>query len=256
MGAVNKDKKDIYYSLAKKYGYRARSAFKLKHIDEEFDIFASAKRVVDLCSAPGSWSQYAAEQLRDKDARILSIDVQDVVPVDGTFFMKEDITSQTCAAKITGFFGGAKAELILCDGAPDVTGLHDMDEYMQAELLLAALRISLEVGQCGSSFVGKCFRGCLTPYLVAHFRKFYGAVMLLKPRSSRSVSAECFIYGTGMRDSVCNPSKLDTSNEYEDVPLVLCGHGLDPDMEYEIREEPLVASHKPIPPAHEERKSS
>jgi tRNA (cytidine32/guanosine34-2'-O)-methyltransferase len=238
MGMTSKDKRDIYYSLAKKCGYRARSAFKLKHIDEDFDIFKDAESVVDLCSAPGSWSQYAAEKLKGRESRIVSVDVQDLVPMDGVHCVKEDITSQECITKILDLLGDSRAELVLCDGAPDITGLHDLDEYMQAELLLAALAISSKAGRSGSSFVGKCFRGAHTPYLVAHFKKFYSSVRLLKPRSSRSSSMECFIYGTGMKETTCDPSRLCTDDAgcCGDVPLISCGHGPDPDITYEVTE--------------------
>ena len=63
MGKHSKDKRDIYYRKAKEEGWRARSAFKLLQIEEEFDIFAGVTRAVDLCAAPGSWSQVLSRQL-------------------------------------------------------------------------------------------------------------------------------------------------------------------------------------------------
>src|SRR3954452_13820253 len=63
MGKSSKDKRDAYYRLAKEEGWRARSAYKLLQLDEEFDLFADVTRVVDLCAAPGSWSQVLSRVL-------------------------------------------------------------------------------------------------------------------------------------------------------------------------------------------------
>ena len=93
MGINSKDRRDFYYYQAKVLGYRARSAFKLIDIDTSFDIFSNVTRIVDLCSAPGSWSQV----LRSKtNAKIISIDVQDMEPIEGVFIIKEDITYEEC----------------------------------------------------------------------------------------------------------------------------------------------------------------
>ena len=66
MGRSSKDKRDVYYRLAKEEGWRARSAFKLMQINDEFNIFEGVKRVVDLCAAPGSWSQVLSKKLRSE----------------------------------------------------------------------------------------------------------------------------------------------------------------------------------------------
>ena len=65
MGKYSKDKRDIYYRKAKEIGFRARSAFKLLQIDEEYNLFDGVDRVVDLCAAPGSWSQVVSRRLFD-----------------------------------------------------------------------------------------------------------------------------------------------------------------------------------------------
>jgi tRNA (cytidine32/guanosine34-2'-O)-methyltransferase len=81
MGASSKDKRDIYYRLAKEKGYRARSAFKLLQIDDEFSIFTpDIKYVVDLCAAPGSWSQVLSQK---KVANIIAVDLQPMAPIEG-----------------------------------------------------------------------------------------------------------------------------------------------------------------------------
>jgi tRNA (cytidine32/guanosine34-2'-O)-methyltransferase len=84
MGKTSKDKRDIYYRLAKEQGWRARSAFKLLQIDERFEIFKDVTRVVDLCAAPGSWSQVLSKKLEsNKDSKIVAVDLQPMAPING-----------------------------------------------------------------------------------------------------------------------------------------------------------------------------
>lgn len=159
MGKNSKDKRDIYYRKAKELGYRARSAFKLLQIDEEFRLFDSTKHVVDLCAAPGSWSQVVAQRmLRDlkyDDARIVSVDLQEMAPIEGVITFQGDITRQETLDRIKEELGGHQADLVLSDGAPDVTGMHDIDEYVQSQLILSALNVVTHLLRPGGSFVAK-----------------------------------------------------------------------------------------------------
>lgn len=141
MGKSSKDKRDIYYRKAKEEGWRARSAFKLLQIDDSFDIFRGVKNVVDLCAAPGSWSQVlsrkvylpavAAGVAPDDLPKIVAIDLQPMAPIEGVVQIQGDITSLAKVNEVLSHFDGKHADLIVSDGAPDVTGLHDMDEFMQ-----------------------------------------------------------------------------------------------------------------------------
>ena len=98
MGRSSKDKRDVYYRLAKEEGWRARSAFKLMQIDEDFQIFTGVKKVVDLCAAPGSWSQVLSKKLEankaDSNVKIVAVDLQAMAPLPGTVLnMTPKITS-------------------------------------------------------------------------------------------------------------------------------------------------------------------
>uniref|UniRef100_A0A3P9KF88 FtsJ RNA 2'-O-methyltransferase 1 n=1 Tax=Oryzias latipes TaxID=8090 RepID=A0A3P9KF88_ORYLA len=167
MGRSSKDKRDIYYRLAKEEGWRARSAFKLLQLDQEFHLFTGVSRAVDLCAAPGSWSQVLSRKLRGdegaKEVKIVAVDLQAMAPLPGVTQIQGDITKVSTAQEIIRHFEGQAADLVVCDGAPDVTGLHDVDEYIQAQLLLAALNITTHVLKPGGTFVAKspslCVRG-------------------------------------------------------------------------------------------------
>jgi tRNA (cytidine32/guanosine34-2'-O)-methyltransferase len=223
MGRLSRDKRDIFYRLAKEKGYRARSAFKLLQIDDEFDLFPGVERAVDLCAAPGSWSQVLSDKLyevqEEKKKReavervgpsaegpqdispntpnplpqIVAVDLQPMAPIDGVLTMQGDITSVVTAKAIIDVFQGHRAELVVCDGAPDVTGLHDVDEYLQGQLLLSAMLISTHVLSEGGTLVAKIFRGRNVGFLYSQLRLLFRRVSVAKPSSSRNSSMESFV---------------------------------------------------------------
>ncbi|KAK9719107.1 tRNA (uridine-2'-O-)-methyltransferase trm7 [Basidiobolus ranarum] len=278
MGKTSKDKRDVYYRLAKEQGWRARSAFKLLQVDEEFNLFEGVKRAVDLCAAPGSWSQVLSQKLSqnigegEEPAKIVAVDLQAMAPLSGVIQLQGDITKVSTAEKIISYFEGEMADIVVCDGAPDVTGLHDMDEYIQAQLLLAALNITTHVLRTGGTFVAKIFRGKDITLLYAQLKIFFKTVTCSKPRSSRNSSIEAFIVcqdycpPEGYQPTMANPL-LDLSyggnNELagpnrEIVPFIACGDlsGYDSDKTYPLTaatESPYVSlepTQSPISPPY------
>eukprot|EP00126_Sphaerothecum_destruens_P007528 Sdes_comp19887_c0_seq1m12215 len=205
MGRASKDKRDIYYRLAKEEGWRARSAYKLLQLDEEFSLFEGVERAVDLCAAPGSWSQVLSKKLpvakdfNEKKAHIVAVDLQEMAPLPGVVQIQGDITKESTATQIISHFEGHLADLVVCDGAPDVTGLHDIDEYIQSQLLLAALNITCHVLRAGGVFVAKIFRGKDVSLLYSQLRIFFEQVTCAKPRSSRNSSIEAFVVCQGFQ---------------------------------------------------------
>uniref|UniRef100_K3X681 Putative tRNA (cytidine(32)/guanosine(34)-2'-O)-methyltransferase n=1 Tax=Globisporangium ultimum (strain ATCC 200006 / CBS 805.95 / DAOM BR144) TaxID=431595 RepID=K3X681_GLOUD len=207
MGKTSKDKRDIYYRIAKQQGYRARSAYKLIQLDDTFQLLDGVTRVVDLCAAPGGWSQVIAERLRAKQApdvteddfTIIAVDLMEMAPLDGVIQLKGDITHKQTVDEIITHFEGKKAQVVVSDGAPDVLGLHDLDEYLQAQLVLAGLNISLHVLEAGGAFVAKLFRGKEVSLLFAQLRRFFRKVTCAKPKASRNSSFEAFVVCEGFQ---------------------------------------------------------
>ncbi|EAS01639.3 ribosomal RNA large subunit methyltransferase (macronuclear) [Tetrahymena thermophila SB210] len=202
MGKFTKDKRDIYYRKAKEDCFRARSAYKLLQIDEVFGIFENAERVIDLCAAPGSWSQVVSKKLTEKglfkdsngeDVRIISIDLQEMAPIDNVVQLQGDITKKETVDEILHKFKGNKANLVIDDGAPDVTGFHDIDQYLQSQLMVAALNICNETLKKGGHFVAKIFKGTDIKFLYSQFKLFFKSVYVVKPKSSRASSVENFL---------------------------------------------------------------
>ena len=99
MGRLSRDKRDVFYRRAKEKGYRARSAFKLLQLDSEFNLFEGVTRAVDLCAAPGSWSQVLADRLTsdNENPNMVAVDLQPMAPIDGVLCIQGDITSYETA---------------------------------------------------------------------------------------------------------------------------------------------------------------
>ena len=267
MGKSSKDKRDAYYRLAKEEGWRARSAYKLLQLDEEFNLFEGVTRVVDLCAAPGSWSQVLSRVLikgekfgragweekqqntrtyvlgPDKkeattDAteseiknaklpkpregvRIVSIDLQPMSPLEGVITLRADITHPSTIPLMLKALdpdsynpkassGSHPVDLVISDGAPDVTGLHDLDIYVQSQLLWAALNLALCVLKPGGKFVAKIFRGKDVDLLFAQLKIVFERVRVAKPRSSRASSIEAFVVCEGFCPPEGFKASLDT----------------------------------------------
>ena len=185
MGKSSKDKRDIYYRLAKEQGWRARSAFKLLQIQEKIDIFHDVKRVVDLCAAPGSWSQVLSQRIyeprkADPAVKIIAVDLQPMTALEGVVQLQGDITDRETADNIIAQFHGELADLVVCDGAPDVIGLLDFDEYVQHQLVLSALDLTNRILKSGGTLVAKVFRGKRTGKLCADLKLFFPEIVIAK----------------------------------------------------------------------------
>eukprot|EP00164_Ancoracysta_twista_P003697 GFYU01004954.1.p1 GENE.GFYU01004954.1~~GFYU01004954.1.p1 ORF type:complete len:316 (+),score=67.38 GFYU01004954.1:69-950(+) len=274
MGKCTKDKRDIFYRKAKEVGYRARSAFKLLQLDEEFNLFEGVSRVVDLCAAPGSWSQVVSRTLKEKadaegkePATVVAVDLQEMAPIDGVTVIKGDITKVETVQNILNACGGEKSDMVICDGAPDVTGMHDVDEYIQAQLILAAVNITTLLLNPGGSFVAKVFRGKDITLLYSQLNVFFENVTCSKPRSSRNSSVESFVVCQGFRlpdgytPSLINPLLDHSYDEQKNqmcgtsriiVPFIACGDlsGYDADQTYPLEDGDgdVYVYHNPVAP--------
>lgn len=145
-----------------------------------------------LIAHSSQWSQVLSYSL-GSESKIVAVDLQDQAPIPGVTFFRGDITNPETADRIINELDG-HAQLIVCDGAPDVSGVHDNDALLQAQLLDAALTVCTHVLQPGGTFVSKLFRSDLLESLtVPQFLTLFKRVDVFKPESSRKRSAEHFI---------------------------------------------------------------
>ena len=208
---VSYSKRDIFYRKAKEEGFRARSVYKLKEIHYNYNILSPAySNFVDLCAAPGSWTQMLRILTKSNpNAKIVSVDIQDIVPIEGVTIIKGDITRQDTIEKILSNFDQNKVDVIIFDGAPDVTGLIDVDMYMQVELIIFALVIVMKLLKKGGIFVAKMFKvgagddlekvrrenlyAVKSDFYYEKVKILFDNVFYFKPTSSRASSHETYL---------------------------------------------------------------
>mmetsp|Transcript_32221 Transcript_32221/g.63821 ORF Transcript_32221/g.63821 Transcript_32221/m.63821 type:complete len:1052 (+) Transcript_32221:117-3272(+) len=221
--------KDKYYRLAKEQGFRSRAAFKLTQINRKFNILQNAKTVIDLCAAPGGWTQVCARSLpNNPSTTILAVDIlpirsmnsQNVITLIG------DITTEKCKAAIRAEMQGAGADVVLCDGAPNVGASYDKDAYEQNELALHALKCACEHLRKKGTFVTKLYRSADYSAYLWVAKQFFDSVQAVKPSASRSQSAEIFLVCQGyVAPDKIDPRMFDPKCVFEQVDGQATGGG-------------------------------
>ncbi|KAJ9471799.1 AdoMet-dependent rRNA methyltransferase spb1 [Diplonema papillatum] len=199
-----KERLDKYYEDAKAMGYRSRAAFKLTQLNKKYDFLSRAKTLVDLCAAPGSWSQIAAKAM-PAGSTIVAVDLVQIQPIKGVKCLQGDITTDKTRSAILTALDKKKCEVVVHDGAPNVGGTWAKDAYNQNYLTLQATKLACEVLQPGGWFITKVFRSGDSARLVWVFKQVFDKVEQFKPAASRAQSAEVFYACAGYKA----PKKLD-----------------------------------------------
>jgi 23S rRNA (uridine2552-2'-O)-methyltransferase len=203
---INDHVNDPYVKQAKKEGYRARAAFKLKEIDETLSLIKPGQLVVDLGSAPGAWSQYLRRKLSPKGAAvgelngtILAIDILPMEPVEGVQFLQGDFTEPGPLAQLQALLAGRKADMVVSDMAPNLSGIASADTARIAHLVELAVEFAATHMKPQGSLVVKLFHGSGYSELVKLFKETFKVVKPIKPKASRDKSSETFLVGTGLK---------------------------------------------------------
>ena len=191
-------KSDIYFSNAKKKGYRARSAYKLLEIDKKFNIIENSKNIVDLGAAPGSWSQVIIEKNKKKSKfKIFAIDVKSIEPLQNVTIIKNDIAA---IIETNIYFEKKSIDLVLSDMAPKSTGHRFTDQAKAVNLSELALSFSLKYLSPNGTFVCKLLGGNHDNILINKAKKKFNVVQLFKPKSSKSSSKEIYLISKGFNN--------------------------------------------------------
>ena len=193
---VNKQRRDTYVRQSKIEGYRARSAYKLKEIDEKFRIFKGGMSVVDIGAAPGSWSQYVAKVV--KSGKIISIDLKEMENIENTLQIQGDFTSVDTQDQIKEYLK-KKPDVVMSDMAVNTTGIKNIDSIQTGELCKEAMVFSRDVISEKGFFISKIFMGSTFNEIVALGKKIFKEVRVFKPKSSRKDSKESFIICKNLR---------------------------------------------------------
>ena len=193
---VNKQRRDTYVRQSKVDGYRARSAYKLKEIDEKFRIFKGGMSVVDIGAAPGSWSQYVAKVV--KSGKIISIDLKEMEKIENTLQIQGDFTLVDTQNQIKEYLK-KKPDVVMSDMAVNTTGIKNIDSIQTGELCKEAMVFSKDVISEKGFFISKIFMGSTFNEIVALGKKIFKEVKVFKPKSSRKDSKESFIICKNLR---------------------------------------------------------
>jgi len=189
---------DTYVKQAHAQGLRSRAAFKLESLLERDIKLRPGMIIVDLGAAPGSWSQLAARWLKGK-GRVVATDILPIEPLEGVEFLQGDFTQASVLSQLEALLAGDKADLVLCDMAPNMSGVTGVDVPKALYLLeLAADFVEIWL-KPGGDFVFKLFQGTGTDLFLAALRKRYAKVNIRKPPASRARSREVYVVATGKK---------------------------------------------------------
>ena len=184
-------RRDQYRRLAKGQGYRARSAYKLLQINRSYNILKKGDKVVDLGCAPGGWLQVAVKEVRPS-GKVIGIDLKPVTPVVDAIILQGSIEDPNILSKIEEILG-SKADVVLSDLAPNVSGVWDIDHARQISLSTIALQFTQRLLRIGGSSVFKVFEGDMLKEFRSELDRNFGKVFLSKPSASRQESSELYI---------------------------------------------------------------
>ena len=197
---------DPYVKLANKEGYRARAAYKLKEIDETFGLIKPGYLVVDLGCTPGAWSQYLRRRLSPDGAAagelngtIIGLDILPMEPIEGVHFIQGDFRELEVLQQLEQALAGRKADLVVSDMAPNLSGIASADAARIEHLIELAIDFTQNHMKPQGALVTKVFHGGSYNDVLNAFKSAFTVVKTLKPKSSRDRSSETFLIGMGLR---------------------------------------------------------
>lgn len=190
--------KDAYVKQSQKDGYRSRASYKLLELDKKDKLLKPGMTVVDLGSAPGGWSQVAAERVGEKGT-VLASDILDMDAIAGVAFIQGDFTEEAVLAQLLDALGEQKADLVISDMAPNMSGMNAVDQPAAIYLVELALDMAHQVLKPGGHFVAKVFHGEGFDPLLQATRDAFTKVVVRKPDASRARSREVYLVGRGFK---------------------------------------------------------
>ena len=191
---MNEHVSDPYVHKAKIAGYRSRAAFKLLEANEKFNFLTKKMNVVDLGSAPGSWSQVIS-QMTGCNGNIFALDLLEMAPIKNVEFLIGDFREQEMLDSLEKKLGKTSLDLVISDMAPNISGIKTSDQAGIIHLNELALQFSTDWLKPNGCFLVKSFVGAEFDGFVAETRKHFEKVTTFKPASSRDRSSEIFVFG-------------------------------------------------------------
>jgi 23S rRNA (uridine2552-2'-O)-methyltransferase len=183
---------DEYVKLSQKEGYRSRAVYKLKELQEKDRLIQHGMSVLDLGAAPGGWSQYAVE-LVGKNGRVVASDILPIDPLPFVEFIQGDFTEERILNEILDLIGNDKADVVISDMAPNLSGNDAVDQPSSIYLCELALDISKQILAENGTMVVKLFQGAGSDEYLKEVRQCFRQVKIRKPKASRARSREVYV---------------------------------------------------------------
>ncbi|NYT81334.1 RlmE family RNA methyltransferase [Alcaligenaceae bacterium] len=197
---------DPYVKMAQQKGYRARAAFKLTEILDSEKLLRPGDVVVDLGSAPGSWSQVARERLVGPGGvltgRIIALDMLPMEPIAGVEFIQGDFREDTVLDQLAERLGGARVDLVISDMAPNLSGVGSADSARIQHVCDLALDFASQHLKPDGALIVKAFHGSGFSQIVESFKRSFQRVVERKPKASRDKSSETFLVARRLKHQV------------------------------------------------------
>jgi 23S rRNA (uridine2552-2'-O)-methyltransferase len=184
---------DSYVRRARAQGYRSRAAFKLIELDEKERLLRPGMTIVDLGAAPGGWSQVAAAKA-GPGGRVIAIDLLEIAPISGVTVLRADFREKL----LLDTLAGRRADAILSDVSPNLSGIGNVDQARALELTGAAIDFCLAALKREGIFLVKAFHGEAFGEITARLKKTFAKVKVVKPSASRGESAETYVVARGL----------------------------------------------------------
>lgn len=189
---------DPYVRQAQKEGFRSRSAYKLLQLNERDRLLRPGMRVVDLGSAPGGWSQVAGKIIGEQ-GRVIATDILPMESLRNVEFVQGDFTQEAVFDEILRRLAAQPADLVLCDMAPNISGVASADQAGSIHLAELALDLAQRVLRPGGDFVVKVFQGEGSDAYLKQVKAAFERCMVRKPPASRARSREVYAVARGLR---------------------------------------------------------
>ncbi len=197
---------DPYVKLAQKNGYRARAAFKLLEIIEQEKIIKPGNIIIDLGSAPGSWSQVVRKKLSTSDGKvngkIFALDLLPMDPIDGVQFMQGDFRDDVILQQLEEMIGNHTVDVVISDMAPNLSGIPSSDAARVQHICELATDFAIHHLKQDGVLVIKAFHGSGFSQIVENLKRYFKRVVERKPKASRDQSSETFLVARGLKQPI------------------------------------------------------
>lgn len=196
---LKEHREDPYVQQALREGYRSRACYKLLELQEKDRLLRPGMTVLDLGSAPGGWSQVAAARVGESGI-VIATDILPMESLDGVTFIQGDFTEEAVFRQIVSALGDRTADLVMSDMAPNMSGVHAVDQPRAIHLAELALDMAQQVLTPGGAFVAKLFHGEGFDEVYQLAKASFLKVLTRKPQASRARSREVYMVAKGFRD--------------------------------------------------------